>query len=70
MDEAHIAYLERHHEMTQATLAHLHLLLGRQEYEEATSYLAKIRADADELWTARAAHAQRLVAGAQRGRGR
>jgi hypothetical protein len=57
----HPTYLERHHELTSAALATLHLQLAKGEYDEATAYLADVRAQTDVLWQARVADAQQTV---------
>lgn len=58
----HADYLEQHHELSNAALGEIALMLGRQEYADATTAVTNLRSLLDALWEERRATAEREVA--------
>lgn len=46
----HEQYLEQHHELSNAGLSAIALMLGREEVDDATTALTNLRAALDALW--------------------
>lgn len=58
----HEQYLEAHHELSNAALAEIALMLGREDFADATTATTNLRTMLDDLWAQRVAVAEREVA--------
>lgn len=57
----HDQYLEQHHELSNAGLSEIALMLGRGDYDDATTATTTLRALLDDLWEQFRAVAERAV---------